>query len=239
MVVKYLDPYKDDPYGKLRGDKAQTYFKINFDEGKIYATDNAYILAAHVTGYTGIVRSFKPENPLLPGLCAIPIYGLEYEIRSKNKDGKWEGIKTQPSAFEEALYEFIKDNENIWQPQNSGIGGEISFVPDGMTGHLDASAIKDLVFQNCKIQTVPLSGKLPAYTPPSNNAQRRSNGYVQKATMDEKMTFIKKEIVDSLTTPGFSSDNSLGALVKQYAVDHPMDEVYFQTYFDLLAAIIK
>jgi hypothetical protein len=48
MVVKYLDPYKDDVYGKLRGDKADAYLKVTFDEAKVYKTDDAYILAAYV-----------------------------------------------------------------------------------------------------------------------------------------------------------------------------------------------
>ena len=107
MTVKYLDPYKDDPYGKLKGDKAEVYFKVSFDEAKVYSTDDSYVVAAFVTAYSGIVRSFKPADPILPGLCAIPIYGQEYEIREKDSSGNWNGVKYQPSVFEKSLYEYI------------------------------------------------------------------------------------------------------------------------------------
>jgi hypothetical protein len=29
MTIAYLDPYKDDPYGKLKGNKADCWFKVN------------------------------------------------------------------------------------------------------------------------------------------------------------------------------------------------------------------
>jgi hypothetical protein len=58
MVVKYLDPYKDDPYGKLRGDKADAYLKINFDEAKVYKAEDAYILAAYVISLQSLKRLY-------------------------------------------------------------------------------------------------------------------------------------------------------------------------------------
>lgn len=44
VELRYLDPYKDDPFGKIRGDKANTYFEVHFDEGKIYE-EEAIIIA--------------------------------------------------------------------------------------------------------------------------------------------------------------------------------------------------
>ncbi len=87
MTVKYLDPYKDDKYGKLKGDKSEAYFGVTFKEAVVHKTDDAYIIAGYATSYKGITRSFKPEQSLTPGLCAVPIYGKEYEIRKKDKDG--------------------------------------------------------------------------------------------------------------------------------------------------------
>ena len=73
MTVKYNDPYGNSPYGKLKGDKAEAYFGVLFDEAKIYPTEDGYALAAWCTGFENIQRSFKPENAIDPGLCAIPL----------------------------------------------------------------------------------------------------------------------------------------------------------------------
>ncbi|WP_319418867.1 hypothetical protein [Pleurocapsa sp. FMAR1] len=154
MTVKYLDPYKDDPYGKLRGDKAEAYFKISFDEAKVYSTDDAYIVAAFITNYSGVVRSFKASDALLPGLCAIPIYGREYEIRGKDANGNWQGVKYQPSVFEKALYDHIKVHEAFFIPPSGGIKGELTFVPNGICASMDEAALNALVATNVNTQVI-------------------------------------------------------------------------------------
>jgi hypothetical protein len=239
MVVKYLDPYKDDPYGKLRGDKADAYLKITFDETKVYKAEDAYILAAYVISYQGVVRGYKPENPLTPGLCAVPIYGEEYEIRQKDKDGNWTGVKYQPSKFEKALYENIKVHEAFWLPEGQGIKGEISFLPDGMCASMDAPTLDGLVAANSKTEIISLTGKLPAYTPPTNNAQRKGGGKSYGLSPEERIQFIKKQVCEDLAASGFTTENSLPLLISQMIVEHPMDTDLVQIYFDTLTACTR
>jgi hypothetical protein len=239
MVVKYLDPYKDDVYGKIRGDKADAYLKITYDEAKVYKTDDAYILAAYVTSYQGVVRSFKPENPLTPGLCAIPIYGTEYEIRQKDKDGNWTGVKYQPSKYEKALYENIKTHESLWMPEDEAIKGEISFMPDGMCATMDEPALNGLVAANSRTELVPLTGKLPAYTPPSNNAQRKGGGKSYGLSPEERIQFIKRQVCKDLAASGFTEDNTFPLLISQMIAEHPMDTELVQIYFDTLTACTR
>lgn len=239
MVVKYLDPYKDDVYGKLRGDKADAYLKIAYDEAKVYKTDDAYILAAYVTAYQGVVRNFKPENPLTPGLCAIPIYGTEYEIRQKDKDGNWLGVKYQPSKYEKALYENIKTHESLWMPEGEAIKGEISFMPDGMIATMDAVTIDGMVAANSKTEIVPLTGKLPAYTPPNNNAQRKATGKSYGLSPEERIMFIKKQLCADLASSGFTVENTLPLLMSQMINEHVGDGDLIQIYFDTLTACTR
>lgn len=239
MVVQYLDPYKDDPYGKLRGDKSDAYFKVVYDEGKIYKSDGAYILAAYVTEYQGVVRSFKPENALTPGLCAIPIYGQEYEIRQKDKTGDWTGVKHQPSIYEKALFENIKTHEPLWIPEGQGIKGELSFLPDGMCATWDAPTLNGTVANNSRTEYVPVSGKLPDYTVPSFSGQRKGGGKSYGLSPDERILFIKKQICADIAASGFTTDNSLPLLIKQVLVEHPMDTDITQIYFDTLTACAR
>lgn len=239
MVVKYLDPYKDDVYGKLRGDKADAYLKIIYDEAKVYKTDDAYILAAFVTTYQGVVRNFKPENPLTPGLCAIPIYGQEYEIRQKDKDGNWVGVKYQPSKYEKALYENIKTHESLWMPEGEAIKGEISFMPDGMCATMDAVTIDGMVAANSRTEIVPLTGKLPTYIVPNNNAQRKATGKSYGLSPEERIMFIKKQVCEDLAASGFTTENTLPLLISQMIAEHSMENELVQIYFDTLIACTR
>ena len=83
MPLLYSDPYKDNKFGKIKGDKKDEYFKAVFDEAKFYKHENSYILAGQFTAFFGVARAYKPELGLKAGLVEIPIYGSEYEIRQK------------------------------------------------------------------------------------------------------------------------------------------------------------
>lgn len=239
MTVKYLDPWKDDLYGKLKGDKAETYFKVTFDEARVYKTDDAFILAAFVTAYSGIVRNYKPEDPLKPGLCAIPIYGQEYEIRQKDKDGKWTGIKYQPSIYEKALYDHIAVHTSFWMPEGMAIKGEITFMPNGMCASMDTPSLAGLVAANSRTEVIDLSGKLPEYTPPDNNAQRKTGGKSWGMSPEQRLTFIKQQICADIAASGFTAENSLPLLIKQVMAENPMDNELVQIYFDTLTACTR
>lgn len=239
MTVQYSDPFNDSPYGKLKGDKSDAFFKIVYDEGQVHKTENAYILAAYITEYQGITRSYKPENPLLPGLCTVPIYGQEYEIRQKDKSGNYTSVKYKPSKFEQALYENIKTHESLWIPQGQNIKGEITFIPDGMCATMDTATLNGTVANNSGTEFVPISGKLPEYSPPSGGGQRKGGGKSYGLSSDERIMFVKKQICSDLAASGFSVDNSLPLLIRQLMVEHPMDTDIVQIYFDTITACAR
>lgn len=239
MTIAYLDPYKDDPYGKLKGDKADCWFKINFDEAKIYPIETGYVLAGWITGYSGVVRSFKASEPLTPGLCAIPIYNKEYEVREKDKDGSWQSVKYQPSIAETTICRLIDTHKSTWIPEGKGIGGEISFSPDAQLQAFDEPMLKQFIKESCKVETVSLTGKLPEYTPPSGSSQRKGWSGSKGVSLEEKMEFIKKELISSIAASGFTAENSLGVLTNQMILEHPDDERFLEIYFDMLMAIVR
>jgi hypothetical protein len=239
MTVAYLDPYKDDPYGKLKGDKADCWFKINFDEARLYPIDTGYILAGFVTGYAGVVRSFKASEPLTPGLCAVPIYNKEYEIREKDKDGNWQGVKYQPSLAESTICQLIDTHKSTFLVDNMGIGGEISFSPDAQLQAFDEPMLKQFIKDSCKVETVTLTGKLPPYTPPSSNGQKKGWSGSKGVSLDEKLEFIKKELISSVAAIGFTTENSLAVLTEQMILEHQNDDRFLGIYFDMLMAIVR
>ncbi len=239
MTVKYLDPYKDDLYGKLKGDKAETYFKVTFDEAKVYPTNDAYIIAAFVTSYSGIVRSFKASEVLVPGLCAIPIYGQEYEIREKDANGNWQGIKYQPSVFEKALYEYIKTNEAFFIPPSGGIKGELAFIPNGICASMDRASLEALVATNAKTEVIDLSGKLPQYTPPSNGGFKKNGGDSKGASIEEKLAFLKKQMTADIKDTSYTEEDSLATLTRRVHTENEDCEGFSDIYFEMLMAIIR
>jgi hypothetical protein len=239
LTVKYLDPYKDDPYGKLKGDKADTWFKINFDEAKLYPTDSGYILAGFFTGYAGIIRNFKASEPLVPGLCALPIYSQEYELWEKGDDGKSKPVKYQPSKFEKALSAYIESTKANWIPEGKNIGGEISFSPDAQVQNFRETDLPQFVTSSCKIEPIGSSGKLPEYTPPNTGSFTKGSGKSYGVSPVDRLAFVKKELCNSIAADWGKEDSSLGLLVNQMILEHKEDETFLAVYFDLLRAIIR
>lgn len=239
MTVKYLDPYKDDPYGKLRGDKAEAYVKVTFDEAKIYSTDNTYWLAAYVTSYQGVIRNYKPNETLMPGLCAIPIYDAEYEIRQKDANGQWEGVKYQPSIYEKALYDYISQNEALFVPKGKVISGELSFMPNGMVASIDATALNGMVRSNSQVAVVEPTGKLPPYTPPSASNFKKGSSFSRGASSEDKIAFLKKQMVADVRDTALKEEHTFISIVKQVIDENSTDERFLDTYFDLLMATIR
>ena len=219
-MLLYQDPWKDDPYGKLKGDKSQAFSRLVFEEGKFYKTDNAYIIAGKITQYTNVVRSYKPELGIMPGLCAVPIYGEEYEIRRKDDSGKWVGDKTQPSAFEKALYSRIKGEEKVWLDENINWGGQLSFVPNMMLENNTQEQIDQLIDANCLLQGITPTGKLPAYSPPKTYRGNSSSGKSYGMTPDQKLEWLKKQIKDDTTLGAQASTDSLIDIVDAYYIEN-------------------
>jgi hypothetical protein len=238
MVVKFLDPYKEDKYGKLRGDKSDCYFKVTFSEAKVYKTDDAYIIAGQATAYEGVTRSFKPEMPLESGLCAVPIYGKEYEIR--RKDGEtWVADKFKPSIFELFVYKWIEAHEANWLDDNKAITGSFTNPPNGMVASLDETALAGMLNTNLTFEDTTVSGKLPTYEPPRTYGGSRGGGKSYGLQPSEKFAFIKKQLATDIIAPDYSEDMSLIKLIEQMFIEHPMENDISSTYFDCLLACIK
>lgn len=239
MTVKYLDPWKDDKYGKLKGDKSEAYFAVEFSEAVVHKTDDAYIIAGHVTAYTGITRNYKPENELTPGLCAVPIYGKEYEVRKKDKDGNWISEKIAPSIFEKTLYQIIAADEDIWIPREAAISGKLTHVPNGMLAGQDEAQLKGTVSGNNVFTQVDLSGKLPEYAPPTGGGQRKGYSKSYGVSPDEKLAFIIKTLKADTINAATKESNSLAVLTEQFLVEHPEDERFSELYFEVLMACVR
>ena len=239
MTVKYLDPYKDDKYGKLKGDKSESYFGVTFREAVVHKTDDAYIIAGHVTQYKGITRSFKPEQSLTPGFCAVPIYGKEYEIRKKDKDNNWTSEKITPSLFEKALYEVIKKNEDDWMPHNAAISLELTHVPNGMLQGKTEAELSVFVTGNAKFGGIDIFDDLPEYTPPSNNFKGKGGGKSWGMSPDQRMDFIKKQLQADIKADGYKEGRTLAELVDQMILEHADNDNFITIYYDLLIACVK
>ena len=239
MTVKYLDPYKDDKYGKLKGDKSEAYFGVTFSEAVVHKTDDAYIIAGYIKEYKGITRSFKPEQSLTPGLCAVPIYGKEYEIRKKDKDGNWTSEKITPSLFEKTLYQLISENEDDWMPHNAAISLELTHVPNGMLQDKDLARLALFVAGNFDYRQVDLSNTLPEYTPPSNNFKGKGGGKSWGMSPDQRLDFIKKQLQTDIKADGYKEGRTLAELVDQMILEHADNENFITIYYDLLIACVK
>ncbi len=239
MTVKYLDPYKDDKYGKLKGDKSEAYFGVTFSEAVVHKTDDAYIIAGYVEEYKGITRGFKPELPLVPGLCAVPIYGKEYEIRKKDKDGQWTSEKITPSLFEKTLYGLISEDEDSWMPHNAAISLELTHVPNGMLEGKELGQLALSLAGNFDYNQVDLSGSLPEYTPPSNSFKGKGSGKSWGMSPDQRIEFIKKQLQADIKADGYKEARTLAELVDQMLLEHADNENFISIYYDLLIACVK
>ncbi|MGL5076137.1 MAG: hypothetical protein ACRDBG_09905, partial [Waterburya sp.] len=155
------------------------------------------------------------------------------------KDDKWQSVKYQPSIAEAAICELIDTHKSTYLVDGMAIGGELSFSPNAQLQAFDKPMLNQFIKDSCKVQTVTLSGKLPEYTPPSSNGQRKGWGGSKGASLDEKLEFIKKELISSTAATGFTTENSLAVLTEQMILEHQDDERFLEIYFDMLMAIVR
>ncbi|MEL6438689.1 MAG: hypothetical protein AAFQ80_05460 [Cyanobacteria bacterium J06621_8] len=237
--MKYLSPYKDDPYGKLKGDKSESFIGVTFSEAIVHKTDGAYIIAGHVTEYRGVTRSYKPEEALEPGLCAVPIYGKEYEVRKKGSDGNWTSDKFQPSRFEKALYEEIAANEDDWMPHNSAIKVKITFPNDISLENDSDDEVKAQIAKWVQNEQIDLSGKLPEYKAPVPYSKNKGGNGYRGISPDEKIAFLKKQIQADIKDPAYDKEESLAELTNQMLREHADSPNFIEIYFDMLISCVR
>ncbi|MDJ0692403.1 MAG: hypothetical protein QNJ41_28430 [Xenococcaceae cyanobacterium MO_188.B32] len=232
-MITFLNAYKDAQYGRLKGDKKDVYCKVEFDEGKFYKTDDGYILMANVTKYHGVVRAYKPELPLEPGVCAIPIYSQEYELWEKGKDGKATPRQCKPSLFERNLCAHL----DLTLTEGKYYQGTLGFLPDDQLLDLTDDDLLKTIDRNCHLEEVASSGKLPEY---QANASYKKNGSYgsYKLSPADKVKWLKKELCDSVQEPGYNEEMSLADLTEQFIAERQENETFLALYFDLLKTIV-
>lgn len=239
MTVKYNDPYGKREYAQLKGDKSDSFFKVIFDEATLHKAEDSYILYGNITEYQGVVRSFKPENAIEPGICAVPFYGQEYEIRSKDKDGQYQSVKVQPSVFESALYKHFLTNENVYIGDNLSISGEITHLPNAMCQGMNETSLTPLIVSNCKLVTIPSTGKIPTFEVPSNNYKNKGYGGYKSVSPDEKIAFIIKQLTDDVKHVDWKSEKTLAQLTEQIIFEHQDEGDFISVYFDMIMACVR
>lgn len=239
MVIKYNDPYGNRKHAQLKGDKRDSYFKLVFSEATVHKTDEGYILFGQIDEYQGVVRSFKPENPITPGLCIVPFYNQEYEVRKKGTDGNWTSEKMQPSIFEKIFCDRIQKFESEWSAYNVSIKGHVTHVPDPMLEGQDKTAREDFVCNNVLMEQIDSTGKLPDYTPSVSGGQRKSYGGYKGVSMEDKLAFIHKQMEEDIKDLTFKKGQCLADLTDQMIKEHSDNPNFLEIYFDILLACVK
>lgn len=239
MVVKLADKWKEEKYNKLKGDKSEAFFKVVWDEAKIHKTEESYIIAGYFTEYQGIVRAFKPENPITPDFCVLPIYGKDYEIRSKGVDGNWKSDTIKPSKFELALYDYLEMQDGTMWQENGTYKGEVQHIPNAMCSSVTGEALTNLVIANFKFEVVPDTGRLPDYEPKKPQQRKSFTSYNKGLTPEEKLAFMKKTMEEDVKSHIHKQGQCLADLTDQIIKEHLDNENFIQIYFDLLIACVR
>lgn len=238
MSIKYFNPYKEEKYGKLRGDKANVYFGVNFSEALVHKIDNAYIIAGFIDKFTNVVRHYKPDEKITPGNCTLTIYGQEYEI-GKKENGQWVSEKITPSLFEVALYKTIAADEDEWMPFTSSVMVDFTHVPDGMCQGKTDVELAELVSSNVKLTQCDPSGALPEYKPPVPYGGGKSKGGWRSVSPDDKMKFVIKQLQADIKDPEAKKGDCLGDLLDQLIIENTTTPHFLEIYTELVTACVR
>ncbi len=233
--LRYLDAYKDAKYGSLRGDKSDVYFKIMFNEGKFHSTDNGFVLIAYVIEYKGIVRAFKPELDLEPGFCCIPLYSREYELWEKDKTGKKNPVKHQPSVFEKNLHSYLQfEYLDAIDDGDKSVKGSIAFLPNDQLAGLSDDDLITQIKNNCKLELIESTGTLPEYKPYISTYKKNGNFSLSP---QDKLIWLKKELCSSITDKGYNEEMSLIDLTARIVSEAKNDNT-LAIYVDLVKTML-
>lgn len=247
MTIFYNDPYKDNKFGKLKGDKRTEYLKVTFNEARFYKHDSAYILAGNFTTFGGVVRSYKPELPLEAGLVELPIYGDSYELRQKKPGTGTNGTKSEyetitlaPSIAEKLLHDYIENNSRVYLPDNKAIKGSLTLYPD--TEYIDKNDAQKLehVLANTSLEEIDISGTYPEWIAPKAYNKNSYSSYNKGISLDEKVAFLKKELGEAISEQVYKESDSLplAAYVHKVLDDNSTNERFIVCYFDLLKSLV-
>ena len=239
-MLFYNDPWKDNPYGRLKPKSlADVYAVLAFDEGKLYKQEDDYVLCANFTQLNGVVRSFKPENPIqFPAIATWEIHSKDYSDRQKNDEtGKYETVSCKPSISEKLIHQAITSNP---QWLEKGIKGSILHYPDAnYRNHPDPK----LDPNSLVIEVIELSGTLPEWTPPKPYSKNGSGSWSKGASLEEKETWLKRELTDAILNDflkeKFTKESpSIHTLIHEVVQQHKDNEMFLGAYIDLLKGVL-
>ena len=245
MTIQYSDPYKDNKFGKLKGDKRDTYFQIAFAEAKFYKHENSYVLAGYFTVFGGVDRAYG-NAPIEPTLCELPLYGTEYEVRQKkagtgSNGGKaeYETITLQPSIAEKLLYQHIEDNPSVFLDEAKALKGEITFYLDAHYLSMDEDKRLHNLTEVClDLEQIEASGKYPDWIAPKTYSKSSWGG--NKVTPEEKQTFLKGILAEACKSKEIRENKNLPlhSYVEILLHDYD-DERFLVTFFDLAKVLVS
>ena len=246
MTIFYSDPYKDNKFGKLKGDKKQAYFKVGFGEVKLYKHDNAYIVAGKFDSYINVQHSYTGATTIESGLCEMPIYGSEYDYRqkktgtgTKNVKAEYETIRLQPSIAEKILYEHIENNPSAYLEGNS-FKGDITFYPDDNYTSMNEADKLAHVIKSTNLEAIPTSGTVPEWIPPKPYSKNNNYGGNQGISLEEKLTLLKTELSETVNDHNIRSNKTLpiAAYIHKILDENSDNERFLVTYFELIKALL-
>ncbi len=241
-MLFYSDPFKDNPYGRLQGEMSSVWCTFEFSEAKLYHHEDSYVLAANFTKLENVVRSYKPEQTIdLPVKAVWTIHNKDYQVRKKNDQGKYENQTYKASIHEKLLYQHITDNPNQWLEEGKAIKGKITHLNNGsyeMQGNNH-----QLPINSFQIEQIPLSGTLPDWTPPKSKGSW-SGGNNGGVSLDEKVKFLRKELLDTMHNDRLKkqfveSAPPISTLLWEVVQQYDQNEMFLASYVDLLKSLVS
>ena len=248
MALLYLDPYKDNKFGKIKGDKSTEFLRMDFEEVQFYTGDEEnYIIAGQFTQFTGVTRAYKPEQPLIVDLVEVPIYGTFYELKQKKANtsnldkSEYETIRVAPSLAELILYKHIQDNPSTYLDSKTAFRGSITLSPDIIFASKDNDAQQKMVLNEVRLTEIPKSGKYPDWKSYSSSNSYSKKSYNKKESLEDKVAWLKKELGDTIAESDYQNNTSLplAAYVHRILDDKISDDRFISTYFTLIKSLLS
>lgn len=248
MTLFYSDPWKDNKFGKIKGDKKDSFARIFFEEVRIYKHESSYVLAGQLLSVMGVPRSYKPENPIQPGLVELYLYNEPYEVRQKKpgsggngQKAEYETITETPSIIEKHFYQHIQDNPSKYLAEDKALSGSITFMPDIDFQDKSEDTAKEIAIANLALQPREISGNYPIWEAPKPYSKSSYSSYSKGASIDEKINLLKKELASSIAETSFKEnlDMPLAAYMHKVISDNFENREFLQAYFALLRAIFS
>ena len=244
MSIKYSDPYGDSKFGKIQGEKPFNWFRVYFNEGKLYKDDDGYVLTANFTGTDGIQHSYSAKEVPSKFTAVLHLYEKDYEIRrstgKKDEKGSWiyETISQQASLFEKWLCKHIEDNPAQWMPESQNIGGNISFPINPQVESMEEASRDRYFAASFQVSTVRVSGDLPKWEGKRYNNRKSKSNY-QEASLGDKAKFVKQDLAATISGDWDTDDLSVGTLLAMLQDEYGENVRFVRRYIDILKAIVS